>query len=216
MGRGFSAARSWRSGAAVVLAAVTLAVVLPPAAQAAGVVLTVKGPAGKTRSYTLQQLKTRFTAYKGYAGYVKTGFVGMEKPHPVKGVRLLDLLAKVGYKKGGVTLTAADGYSYTYSQNLVRGRKVTMYKASAPKYPVVTVPTTNPLTAIVAYQDKKIGARVNDGNPWRAYTSTYATNGSDGLGPLRFWWSYRKWANPGFIQIGWSSMRMVRRVTVSK
>jgi hypothetical protein len=89
-----------------------------------------------------------------------------------------------------------------------------MYKAKPPKYPVVTIPRTNPLTAILAYQDKKIGARVNDSNPWHYYTSTYSTSGSDGIGPLRFWWAYKAWASPGYLQIGWSSMRMVQDVTV--
>jgi hypothetical protein len=214
MGRGFSAARLVRSGAVVLLAVAVLVVGLPAAAHAAGVILTVKGPTGKTRSYTLKQLKTGFTAFAGYAGYVKTGFVGMEKPHPVRGVRLLDLLATVGYKKGSVALVAADGASYTYSEALVRSRKVTMYKASAPKYPLVTVPSTNPLTAIIAYQDKKTGARVADSSAWRNYTSTYATDGSDGVGPLRFWWAYRNWTSPGYVQIGWSSMRMVASVVV--
>lgn len=213
MGRGFSAARRLRFGLVALFAATMLLAGLPSLARAAGIVLTVEGPTGKTRSYTLAQLKSGFTAYKGYAGYVKTGFVGMEKPHPVKGVRLLDLLAKVGYKKGAVTLTAADDFSYKYSNSLVHGLKVTMYKASAPKYPTVTVPTTNPLTAILAYQDKKVGARVGDSNPWRFYSSTYETDGSDGIGPLRFWWSYKKWVRPGYLQIGWSSMRMVDSVS---
>ena len=89
-----------------------------------------------------------------------------------------------------------------------------MHKASAPKYSAVTMSSTNPLTAILAYQDKKVGARVGDSNPWRNYTSTYATSGSNGIGPLRFWWAYRKWVTPGFVQMGWSSMRMVKSVTV--
>lgn len=200
---------------AALLATLALAAGLPPAAHAADVVLTVKGPKA-TRSYTLKQLKTRFPVYKGYAGYVKTGFVGMERPHPVKGVRLIDLLAKVGYKKGAVTLTAADGYGLQYSSKQVRGRDVTMYKAKSPQYPVVTVPRANRLTAILAYQDKKVGARINDSNPWRAYTSTYARDGSKGVGPLRFWWAYRKWVKPGYVQVGSSSLRMVRRVTAPK
>lgn len=216
MGRGFSTARLVRSGAAVFLAAAALAAGLPAAAHAAGIVLTVKGPTGKTRSYTLQQLKSGFHVYTGYAGYVKTGFVGMEKPHPVKGVRLLDVLGKVGYKKGSVTLGSADGYRLTYSADLVHGRKVTIYKATPPKYPAVAIPKKNPLAAILAYQDKKIGARIGDSNPWRSYTSTYAKDGSDGVGPLRFWWSYRQWASPGYLQIGWSSMRMVARVTAAR
>ena len=202
-------------GSAVFIAAGTVTLMQPTAARAAGAVLTVKGPTGKTRSFTLNQLKTGFTAYSGYAGYVKTGFVGMEAPHPVKGVRLLDLLAKVGYKKGSVTLGAADGYRLKYSSDWVHGRKVKMRKASRPKYPLVSVPSSNPLTAILAYQDKKIGARVGDSNPWRRYT-TYATNGSDGIGPLRFWWAYRKWVSPGYLQIGSSSMRMVKTVTAAR
>lgn len=199
----------------LVLVAAVLAAGNPAAARAAGVVLTVKGPSG-TRSYTLAQLKARFTPYKGYAGYVKTGFVGMEAPHPVKGVRLLDLLKKVGYTSGTVTLTATDGYTLEYSSKQVRGRSVTMHKAAPPSYPKVTVPASNPLTAIIAYQDKKVGARVNDANPWRPYTSTYATDGSDGIGPLRSWWAYRTWTRPGYVQIGWSSLRMVRTVSAAR
>jgi hypothetical protein len=213
MGTRFSAARGARLGIAAFLAAAALLVGLPSLAHAAGIVLTVQGPTGKTRSYTLKQLRTGFPAYKGYAGYVKTGFVGMERPHPVRGVRLLDLLAKVGYKRGPVTLTAVDGVKYKYSSDLVRGLKVTMYKASAPKYPLVTVPKTNPLTAILAYQDKKAGARVDDSSPWRNYTRTFQTDGGDGIGPLRFWWSYKKRVQPGYLQIGWSSMRMVDTVS---
>jgi hypothetical protein len=193
----------------MVAAAAALAGAQAPEAQAAQKVLTVTGPTG-TRSYTLRQLKTGFIAYKGYAGYVKTGFVGMEKPHPVKGVRLLDLLRKVGYRSGSVTLGARDGYRFSYSSSQVRGKKVTMYKAKAPKYPRVTVPGTNPLTAIIAYQHKKVGARVADSNPWR----NYAADGRDGIGPLRFWWAYKKWVTPGYVQIGWSSMRTVRTVKV--
>jgi hypothetical protein len=199
----------------LVLAAAILAAGNPAAARAAGVVLTVKGPSG-TRSYTLQQLKSKFPAYKGYAGCVKTGFVGMEAPHPVKGVRLLDLLKKVGYKSGAVTLTATDGYELEYSSKQAHGRSVTMHKAAPPGYPKVTVPASNPLTAIIAYQDKKVGAHANDANPWRPYTSTYATDGSDGIGPLRSWWAYRKWTRPGYVQIGWSSLRMVRTVNAAR
>lgn len=184
-------------------------------ARADAVVLTVKGPTGTTRSYTLRQLKSNFTAYTGYAGYVKSGFVGMQAPRAVKGVRLLDVLAKVGYKSGSVTLKAADGYKMVYSSKKVHGKNVTMYKASSPNYPVVTLPKTNPLTAILAYQEKKAGAHTTDSNPWKAYTSTYTTDGSDGIGPLRFWWAYRKWANPGYVQIGMSSMRMVKAVTAN-
>lgn len=202
-------------GMALVLTAAVLALGHPPTARAADVVLTVKGPTGTTRTYTLKQLRTGFTAYTGYAGYVKTGFVGMEAPHPVKGVRLLDLLAKVGYKSGGVTFRSADGYELTYSSKLVQARTVTTYKASPPKYPTVAIPKTNPLTAIIAYQDKKVGARIGDSNSWRYYTSTVSTSGSDGIGPLRFWWSYRTWAKPGYLQIGWSSMRMVSSVTAA-
>jgi hypothetical protein len=202
-------------GAVVFITAGAVTMERPPVARAAEVVVTVTGPTGTTRTFTLQQLKAGFTAFSGYAGYAKTGFVGMEAPHPVKGVRLVDLLAKVGYKSGSVTLRAADGYQLKYSSNQVHGRGVTMYKAS-PKYPVVAVPSTNPLTAILAYQDKKVGARIGDSSPWRYYTSTYATDGSDGIGPLRFWWAYRKWVTPGYLQIGWSSMRTVRRVTATK
>jgi hypothetical protein len=215
--------RRWRlsiwlacAGGAVLIAAGAAGLAQPPAARAAGAVLTVKGPAGTTRSYTLHQLTTGFPRYAGYAGYVKTGFVGMEAPHPVRGVRLADLLAKVGYKRGSVTLGAADGYKLTYSSKLIGGRTVTTYKASPPKYPVISIPGSNPLTAILAYQDKAIGARVGDSKPWRYYTTTYATDGSDGLGPLRFWWSYKKWADPGYLQIGWSSLRMVTTVTSAR
>lgn len=203
-------------GAVALLGTGVLIAAHPPVSRAASVILTVKGPTGATRSYTLQQLKTGFTACTGYAGYVKTGFVGMEAPHPVKGVRLVDLLAKVGYKTGSVTLVASDGYKLKYSSKLVHGRGVTMYKASPTKYPVVTLSGTNPLTAILAYQDKGIGARLNDSNPWRYYATSYATDGSDGYGPLRFWWAYRKWVSPGYLQIGWSSMRMVQSVSAAR
>lgn len=190
--------------------AAVLAGAKPSAVRAAAKVLTVTGPTGVTRSYTLKQLKTGFTPYKGYAGYVKTGFVGMEKPHPVKGVRLLDVLKKVGYRSGSVTIVAVDGYKLRYSSNQVRGKRVTMYKAKPPKYPRATIPRTNPLTSIIAYQHKAVGARINDSRRW----SDYSASGSDGIGPLRFWWAYRKWANPGYVQIGNSSMCMVRTVRV--
>lgn len=211
----FTAWSAWL-GVAVCVAAGALALGQPSSARAAGAVLTVKGPTGTTRTFTLHQLKSGFTAYKGYAGYVKTGFVGMEAPHPVMGVRLVDLLAKVGYKTGTVTLRAADGFRLKYSSKLVHGQSVTMYKASSPKYQKVAVPSTNRLTAILAYQDKKVGARIKDSNPWRYYTSTYGTGGSNGIGPLRFWWAYQKWVSPGYLQIGWSSMRMVDAVTAAK
>lgn len=205
------------AGAAVLIAAAAPAVARPSPGRtaSASVVLTVKGPTG-SRSYTLAQLKSSFTAYKGYAGYVKTGFVGMEAPHPVKGVRLLDVLKKVGYRSGRVTLRAADGFRYTYSTDWVHGKKVTMYVAAPPRYRKVVMPAANPLTALLAYQDKEPGARVGDPNPWRYYTRTFAGSGSDGLGPLRFWWAYRTWASPGFIQMGWTSMRMVTNVSVAR
>jgi hypothetical protein len=78
------------------------------------------------------------------------------------------------------------------------------------------VPKTNPLTAILAYQDKPVGSRIGDSRSWKYYATTYATDGSDGMGPLRFWWAYRKWVSPGYLQIGWSSMRMVQTVTAAK
>ncbi len=202
-------------GVVVCVTTGALAAAQPSAARAAAdTVLTVKGPTGATKAYTLAQLRSGFTAYTGYAGYVKTGKIGMEAPHPVKGVRLVDLLAKVGYKSGSVMLDASDGYQMKCSSKWVLGRKVTMYKASPPKYPVAALPRTNPLTAIVAYQEKKAGARINDSSPWKSYTSTYDSAGSAGIGPLRFWWAYRKWVRPGYVQIGWSSMRMVKAVTV--
>jgi hypothetical protein len=207
-------------GAAVLVTAGMLAVARPSVAHAAKgttmTALTVTGPTGKVRTFTLQQLKTKFKPYKGYAGYVKTAFISMEAPHPVKGVRLLDLLATVGYKRGGVTLHAADGYEFTYSQKLINGKGVTMYRAKPRKYPSLKMPASNPLTAILAYQDKQIGARVKDSYPWRDYLSTYDTDGSTGIGPLRFWWSYKDWVDPGYLQIGWSTMRMVDGLTVVK
>ena len=181
------------------------------------VVLTLNGADGTVHSLTMEQLQTDFAAFVGYAGCVKSGKVGMEAPHPVKGVLLTDLLKSVGYDSTTtVTLSASDGYSQALSPQAVLSQGVTVYQALPPDYPQVDMPADNPLTAIIAYQQKTVaGATVDDANPWEDL-STQATAGGEAEGPLRFWYAYPTYADPGYVTSASLSVRMVNGVMVAR
>ncbi len=208
----------------MLLGAILLAAV--PAASAVGsptanglradaTVLTVTGADGTALKYTLQQLKDQFRPFVGYAGYVKSGLVAMQAPRPVKGVLLTDLLKKVGYDSAAnVTIAAEDDYSQLLSAGNVAGQDVNVRLASPPDYPTVTMPAGNPLTPILVYQEKTVaGAKVDDANPWEDY-STSATAGMEADGPLRFWYGYPNYSEPGYVTNASGCVRMVNRVNV--
>ena len=178
------------------------------------VVLTLTGANGAMRSYTMPQLKAGLPVYVGYAGSVKSGFIAMEAPHPVKGVLLVDLLKKVGYDSTNiVTITASDGYAQELTIPAVQGRDVPVYQALPPTYPQVEMPSDNPLAAVVSYQQKSAGASIDDASPWENYSTPETTPKAEG--PLRLWYAYRTWADPGFLTPSSKSVRMVSGITVT-
>lgn len=179
------------------------------------VVLTVTGTDGAVKTYTLPQLKQDLPVFTGYAGTVKSGFIGMEAPRPVKGVRLCDLLDEVGCDAAStVTITASDGYSQELTMPAVQGQGIPVYQALPPTYPEVQMPGSDPLVAVVSYQSKSAGAAIDDSSPWEDYSTPETSDKPEG--PLRLWYAYRDWADPGYLTPSSLSVRMVGGVTVTR
>ena len=120
---------------------------------AAGTVaLTVTGADGSSATFSLDDLKdpAQFTQYAGYAGIKKsTGTV--VGPDPIVGVKLTDLLAKVGGVEDGqsVAVLAADDYGQTFTYNEVVNGAFDMYD---PKTGEKVTPSETP-AAVLAYEE---------------------------------------------------------------
>lgn len=116
-------------------------------APSAETVFELTGPAG-TQSFTMEQLQA-LPATEGQGGFVSsTGMITI--PSLYRGVALKDLPALLGIEFDetmGMTLTAEDGYSMTFSYDQVVNGAFTAYDPATGK----ELPEHDPLTAIVAY-----------------------------------------------------------------
>jgi len=132
----------------------------PTAAPAAETVLELSGPNG-SQAFTLDQIKA-LPVTDGWGGNKSSAGV-ITIPSTFKGVALKDLVAALGGTfddSMGVTLTAQDGYSMTYSYDQVMNGNFTAYD------PVngAELSSHDPLTAILAYEmDGKPLDPVQDG-----------------------------------------------------
>ncbi|MFZ1947576.1 MAG: molybdopterin-dependent oxidoreductase, partial [bacterium] len=111
------------------------------------VVFELTGSTG-TQSFTMEQLQA-LTATEGQGGFMSsTGMITI--PSLYRGVALKDLPALLGIEFDetmGMTLTAEDGYSMTFSYDQVVSGAFTAYDPATGK----ELPEHDPLTAIVAY-----------------------------------------------------------------
>jgi DMSO/TMAO reductase YedYZ molybdopterin-dependent catalytic subunit len=129
--------------------AVATEVSAPPteAAPTNEVVFEVSGPTG-SQSFTMEQLQT-LPATEGQGGFMSsTGMITI--PTLYRGVALKDLPALLGIEFDetmGMTLTAEDGYSMTFSYDQVVNGAFTAYDPATGK----ELPEHDPLTAIIAY-----------------------------------------------------------------
>ena len=116
-------------------------------ASSAEVVFELTGPAG-TQSFTMEQLQA-LPATEGQGGFISsTGMITI--PSLYRGVALKDLPPLLGIEFDetmGMTLTAEDGYSMTFSYDQVVSGAFTAYDPATGK----ELPEHDPLTAIVAY-----------------------------------------------------------------
>ena len=113
-----------------------------------GPVLTLVGPNGG-HSLTLADLKA-LPVTEGQGG-IKSSTGKITIPEPFKGVALKDLVASLGVTLDpsmGVTLTAEDGYSMTFSYDQVMNGTFTAYDPATGN----EMATHDPLTAIIAYE----------------------------------------------------------------
>ncbi len=116
-------------------------------ASSADVAFELTGPAG-TQSFTMEQLQA-LPATEGQGGFISsTGMITI--PSLYRGVALKDLPPLLGIEFDetmGMTLTAEDGYSMTFSYDQVVSGAFTAYDPATGK----ELPEHDPLTAIVAY-----------------------------------------------------------------
>ena len=111
-------------------------------------VLTLVGPNGGP-ILTMAQLKT-LPVTEGQAG-IKSSTGEITIPEPFKGVSLKDLVAYLNVKLEptmGVTITAEDGYSMTFSYDQVMNGAFIAYDPATGN----EKPIHDPLTAIIAYE----------------------------------------------------------------
>ena len=130
-----------------VLALVLAPAVCLPVPAASGPALEIAGPAG-TRSFSLAQLR-KLPATEGLGG-VKSSTGKITLPGRYRGVALRDLVAAAGGYDASknVTIAAKDGYSITFSHDLVTQGAFTAYDPATGD----TLATHAPLTAILAYE----------------------------------------------------------------
>jgi len=131
-----------------------------PAPAVSGTVLELTGPNGG-KVFTLAKLKA-LPVTEGWGGN-KSSAGKITIPASFKGVALKDLVAALGStfdETTGVTLTAEDGYSMTYSYDQVMNGNFTAYDPATG----AELSSHDPLTAILAYeQDGKPLDQVQDG-----------------------------------------------------
>jgi len=114
----------------------------------AAIVLDLTGPNG-SRSFTLDQLKA-LPVTEGQGGFKDSAGV-ITLPSDFKGVALKDLMTALGGSFDssiGVTLTAKDGYSMTYSYDQVANGDFTVYDPATG----VELAHHDSVTAILAYE----------------------------------------------------------------
>jgi len=177
----------------------SLAVASPrsSATRADDVVFTLTDKNGNATTYTMAQLKA-LPAYVGYAGYKDSANTlndwGL---HPVKGVKLIDLLAAAGYDyTTDVKIVASDGYNKLFAPSVVQGVGIPVYTDVTP-YPSATLPSDITLRGVIVYQEKfALNATIEDATQW----SDLSTQD----GPLRLWWAYdaRQSSGVGYVVDG--------------
>jgi hypothetical protein len=117
------------------------------AAPPSPVVFGLVGPTG-SQSFTMEQLQA-LPATEGQGGFMSsTGMITI--PALYRGVALKDLAPLLGIdfdKSMGLTLTAADGYSMTFSYDQVMNGDFTAYDPATGK----ELSDHDPLTAVIAY-----------------------------------------------------------------
>ena len=121
---------------------------IPAATEPTGPILTLVGPNGG-HALTLADLKA-LPVTEGQAG-IKSSTGKITIPEPFKGVTLKDLVASLGITLDpsmGVTITAEDGYSMTFSYDQVMNGAFTAYDPATGN----EMTTHDPLTAIIAYE----------------------------------------------------------------
>lgn len=117
----------------------------PPASEIA---LELTGPNG-SHTFTLDQLKA-LPVTEGWGGFKSSAGV-ITLPADFKGIALKDLVAALGGSfdsSTGVTLSAKDGYSMTFSNDQVMSGNFTVYDPATG----AELSSHDPLTAILAYE----------------------------------------------------------------
>ena len=120
----------------------------PTSAGPTGTVLTLVGPNGG-HVLTMAQLKA-LPVTEGQGG-IKSSTGKITVPEPFKGVALKDLVKTLGVpfdSSMGVSITAEDGYSMTFSYDQVMNGAYTAYDPALGN----ELTTHDPLTAIIAYE----------------------------------------------------------------
>jgi hypothetical protein len=126
----------------------TTAIITPPGDESTDRILTLIGSHGSP-ILTMTQLK-KLPVTEGQAG-IKSSTGEITIPEPFKGVALKDIVAYLNVDfdpSMGVTVTAEDGYSMTYSYDQVINGSFIAYDPATGN----EMPTHDPLTAILAYE----------------------------------------------------------------
>jgi hypothetical protein len=178
------------------------------------VVFTLTGKDGNARPFTMAELQA-LPAYTGYAGFKDSANTLNDYGlHPVKGVKMVDLLAMYNYDyTTDVMIHALDGYAKLMAPDMIRGIGIPVY-TDVPPFPPSVLPSDIALNAVLVYAEKNApNAMVDDPNPWVPLPSPP----SGDAGPLRLWFAYdsRHTSGVGYVVDGEVCVRMVDALRIT-